>query len=139
MRITRWHEIDAGHRVCGHEGKCAHLHGHRYRVEFTCEAAQLDALGRVIDFSVIKTRLCQWLEDHFDHRMLLWTHDPMLGPLRDLDHAVIALPCNPTAENLAQYLVETVGPQQLAGTGVRLAACTVHETSKCSATYELPQ
>jgi 6-pyruvoyltetrahydropterin/6-carboxytetrahydropterin synthase len=134
-RITRVHEICAGHRVCGHEGKCAHLHGHAYVVEFICDAPKLDPLGRVIDFSVIKARLCQWLEDEWDHRMLLWQHDPILIRVRDLDLKVVALPFNPTAENLAEHLVNTVGPRQLDGTGVRLVACTVHETSKCSATY----
>jgi 6-pyruvoyltetrahydropterin/6-carboxytetrahydropterin synthase len=134
-RITRTHEIAAGHRVCGHEGKCRHLHGHSYRFEFTCEAQKLDEIGRVIDFSVIKDRLCQWLEDNLDHRMVLWCHDPLLPALRDVDPSVVALPLNPTAEHLAQYMVETVGPQELAGTGVALVSCTVHETSKCSATY----
>jgi 6-pyruvoyltetrahydropterin/6-carboxytetrahydropterin synthase len=136
-RITRTHEIAAGHRVCGHEGKCKHLHGHAYRFDLTCEAesAELDELGRVIDFAVIKSRLCEWLEENLDHRMILWVHDPLLPALRDLDPAVVALPLNPTAEHLAQYMVETIAPAELAGTGVRLVSCTVHETSKCSATF----
>lgn len=137
-QITRTHEIDAGHRVAGHEGKCAHLHGHRYRIAFTCEAidGSLDALGRVVDFSVLKTRLCQWLEDNWDHRMLLWQHDPLRPAIRKMDpHGVCTTSFNPTAENMARWLVETLGPEALRGTGVRLAACTVHETAKCSASY----
>ena len=136
MRITRTHEFCYGHRVCGHEGKCAHLHGHAGVVQLVCEAPELDSIGRVIDFSVIKSLLCQWLEDNWDHRMLLWVHDPMFPALRDLDPHVIAISLNPTAENLARILVEDIGPMQLTGTGVRLVACTFHETSKCSATYE---
>jgi len=136
-RITRSHEICAGHRVCGHEGKCAHLHGHGYIVSFTCEAAGLDELGRVIDFAVLKQRLCQWLEDRWDHRMLIWVHDPMFEALKDLDDHVVGVPFNPTAENMARYLVEAVGPYELAGTGVRLVACNVQETQKCGATYTL--
>ena len=139
-RITRTHEFDAGHRVCGHEGKCAHLHGHRYQAAFTCEAANavgLDHLGRVIDFSVIKSRLCQWLEDNWDHRMLLWYRDPILEAVQQADPSVRAVLFNPTAENIAEYLVTVVGPDQLAGTGVRLASVTIHETAKCSATYSV--
>ena len=137
-RITRTHEIACGHRVVGHESKCRSLHGHNYGFALTCTAEALDELGRVIDFAVIKARLCQWLEDEWDHRLLLWEQDPLLPTLRSLDHSVVALGFNPTAENLAAYLVEVVGPALLAHTGVRLIACTVQETAKCSATYEAP-
>src|SRR3954447_18193886 len=84
-QITRKHEIHCGHRVCGHEGKCRNLHGHAYVIHFTCEADSLDDLGRVIDFRVIKSLLCQWLEDTWDHRMLIWEEDPMLDALRGID------------------------------------------------------
>lgn len=135
-RITRTHEIDAGHRVCGHQGKCQHFHGHRYGFALTCEAPRLDELGMVIDFAAIKERLCVWLDENWDHRMLLWVHDPTIETMRDLDPAVVAVPFNPTAENIARYMVDTVGPGQLIGTGVRLVACVVHETAKCSASYD---
>lgn len=35
-------EIACGHRVYGHESKCAHLHGHNYGITFTCEGKQDD-------------------------------------------------------------------------------------------------
>ena len=137
-RITRMHEICAGHRVLGHENKCAFLHGHAYVFLLTCESTndQLDKIGRVIDFSVIKTRLCDWLEHNWDHKMLLFEADPLCAVLADHGQAVVKLPTNPTAENLAAMMVEFIAPLQLAGTGVRLVSCTLHETSKCSATYE---
>jgi 6-pyruvoyltetrahydropterin/6-carboxytetrahydropterin synthase len=74
----RYHDFSFGHRVAGHENCCAFLHGHNLRITFKCEAPKLDAVGRVIDFSVIKTLLCDWLEDNWDHRFLLWDQDPML-------------------------------------------------------------
>jgi 6-pyruvoyltetrahydropterin/6-carboxytetrahydropterin synthase len=132
---VRYHDISTGHRVCGHESKCAHLHGHNYRIHFHCVAEQLDCLGRVIDFSAIKARLCLWLEEHWDHRFLLWEHDPLAAPLRVLDPTVVLVPFNPTAENMAVHLVEVIAPLQLAGTGVRLTACEIEETRKCSARY----
>ncbi|WP_233866660.1 6-pyruvoyl trahydropterin synthase family protein [Paraburkholderia adhaesiva] len=135
IRATRYHDISCGHRVVGHEGKCVHLHGHNYRVHFSCEAAALDAIGRVIDFGVIKERLCGWLEDQWDHRMLLWCDDPWLPFVREIDATVVSVPFNPTAENMAQHLVMLVGPVVLDGTGVRLVEVTVEETRKCSATY----
>jgi 6-pyruvoyltetrahydropterin/6-carboxytetrahydropterin synthase len=134
-RITRKHEFCAGHRIHGHEGRCARLHGHNYVVRFICEADALDALGRVVDFSVIKATLCQWLEDHWDHVFLVWDADPIAARLREIDETVLPVPFNPTAENMARYLVETVGPQALAGTGVRLVGAEIDETGKCSAYY----
>jgi 6-pyruvoyltetrahydropterin/6-carboxytetrahydropterin synthase len=134
ITAEREHEIACGHRVHGHESKCAHLHGHNYLFKFVCEAPALDAIGRVIDFSVIKSRLCAWLEEHWDHRFLVWRSDPLAESLRLLDDKVVILPFNPTAENLARHLIEVVGPAQLDGTNVQLVSVTIGETRKCSAT-----
>jgi 6-pyruvoyltetrahydropterin/6-carboxytetrahydropterin synthase len=137
FKVKRYHDISCGHRVVGHEGKCRHLHGHNYRIHFVCESSELDNVGRVIDFSDIKARLCMWLEDEWDHKMLVWQHDEMLPGLKFLDPTVVAVPFNPTAENLAEYLVRVIGPMQLLGTGIRLVACEIEETRKCSAVYEV--
>ncbi len=134
-QAKRYHDFSYGHRVHQHESKCAHLHGHNGRVHFTCEADKLDSVGRVIDFSDIKTRLCEWLETNWDHRFLVWVADPMAKALKELDPTVVIIPFNPTAENMAQYLVEVVGPAQLAGTGIRLVRVEFEETRKCSALY----
>jgi len=137
MQAQRYHDISVGHRVYGHESKCAHLHGHNYRVHFTVEG-DLDAVGRVMDFSVIKSHLCMWLEDNWDHKFLLWKHDPALPELKALDpEGVVAVEFNPTAENMALHLVEAIGPAQLFGTGVKLTRVVIEETRKCSASYEL--
>lgn len=134
-KVHRYHDISVGHRVYEHESKCAHLHGHNYRVHFTVEAPALDSVGRVIDFSVIKERLCAWLEAHWDHRFLIYSGDPWSDALTALDKSVMETVFNPTAENMAMYLVQVVGPQQLAGTNCTLTEVTIEETRKCSCTY----
>lgn len=137
--VERYHDISMGHRVVGHESKCRHLHGHNYRIHFTCSAAQLDELGRVIDFGVIKELLCMWLEEHWDHKMMIYDEDLLLPSLQELvPEDLVVVPFNPTAEAMAHYLVETIAPAQLAGTGVTLVSCRVEETARCSATYSLP-
>lgn len=144
IEVYRYHDISCGHRVVGHESKCRGLHGHNYRIHFTCSAPQLDLLGRVIDFGVIKSRLCQWLEEKWDHKLLLWADDPLAEVLRNtrrtsaeidaaLD-AVVTVPFNPTAENMAIHLLRIAGPAQLTGTGVTLVRVAVDETRKCGAT-----
>lgn len=149
----RYHDISTGHRVVGHENKCRHLHGHNYRIHFTCAAEKLDSVGRVIDFSVIKAKLCMWVEEHWDHKFLAWEEDPVMdwatdamalafhsGKLQDetedlFGGSIVFVPFNPTAENMAQHLVEVVGPQQLEGTGVTLVSVRIEETAKCSAAF----
>lgn len=138
MYAQREHEICTGHRVVGQGGKCERIHGHGYVFKLCCEAEKLDSVGRVIDFGVIKTTLCQWLEDNWDHRFLAWDKDPILEALKIADpEGVVTVPFNPTAENMAQYLVEVVAPSILQGTGVRLAAVEIEETRKCSVLYEV--
>lgn len=137
IRASRYHDISVGHRVCKHESKCRHLHGHNYRIHFHCESAQLDEIGRVIDFSVIKEKLCMWIEMNWDHRFLIWQEDPHAQKLLDIDPLVVLVPFNPTAENMAIYLVERIGPIQLKDTGVTLVEVTIEETAKCHASYSL--
>ncbi len=137
ITASRYHDICAGHRVVGHEGKCRHLHGHNYRIHFDCTADQLDSVGRVIDFTVIKERLCEWLETEWDHRMLLWESDAMAAMVMLADPSIVLVPFNPTAENMAEYLATVIAPKQLEGTGVTCSQIRIEETAKCSATYSL--
>jgi 6-pyruvoyltetrahydropterin/6-carboxytetrahydropterin synthase len=153
FKVERYHDISVGHRVYGHESKCRHLHGHNYRIHFNVVPEQfwaadamrgadrLDNVGRVIDFSVIKTTLCEWLEENWDHKTLLWDKDPLCQVLMTLSdgaarQSIVPVSFNPTAENIARYLVETVGPALLEGYEVTLVSVRVDETRKCSATYE---
>lgn len=135
ITATRYHDFSTGHRVFGHESKCAHLHGHNYRIHLTVEAEQLDEIGRVLDFSVIKERLAVWLEEHWDHKFLIWKNDPFSLALKDLDpDGTVIVNFNPTAENMGQYLIDVVGPEQLKGTDTKLISVNIEETRKCNVT-----
>lgn len=146
IKARRYHDISVGHRVVGHEGKCQHLHGHNYRIHFTIEGPKLDSVGRVLDFSVIKEKLCMWLEEFWDHKFLAWIKDPLLSELVILSggrtlsdelwtmmsESIVWVPFNPTAENMAEFLLKQIGPMQLKGTGCTLTSVTIEETRKCS-------
>lgn len=145
ITASRYHDISCGHRVVGHESKCRHLHGHNYRITFEVGAPALDGVGRIIDFSVIKSRLCMWLEEQWDHKFLLWEKDPLRDffvvadntatlDATEVMESLVFVPFNPTAENMASYLLHIIGPKQLDGTGARLISVDVSETRKCSAT-----
>lgn len=138
LAATRHHDISCAHRIYGHAGRCGSLHGHNYRISFTCSAGALDALGMVVDFGVIKSRLCGWLEDNWDHKTLLWREDILCAALGCIDGVTICpTEFNPTAENMAKFLVETVGPMQLDGSGVVLTSVDVEETRRCRASYSV--
>jgi 6-pyruvoyltetrahydropterin/6-carboxytetrahydropterin synthase len=137
-RAIRYHDFSYGHTVCGHESKCAYLHGHNGRVTFHCEADRLDTVGRVIDFSVMKSTLCEWIELNWDHKFLVSEDDPRADPLHEIDPiGTKIVSFNPTAENMADYLLHVVGPQVLRNTGVTLVKVEMSETRKCSATAHL--
>ena len=144
---SRYHDISAGHRVVGHESKCRFIHGHNYRIHFFCahNGGGLDTIGRVIDFAVIKEKLCMWLEHHWDHKLLLWQNDPLkdmfeklqtlevpLSTIDDVASSLCIVPFNPTAENMAEYLLYTLAPVLLYETGVSLKKVIVEETRKCA-------
>jgi len=136
--VTRYHDISCGHRVVGHEGHCAFLHGHNYRIFITCKGIRNDTIGRVIDFSVLKEKVFAYIEKTIDHRFLVWRDDPLKEKLQDISPmSIVVVDFNPTAENIAEWIVEKIGPFTLRGTSVRIISCTVEETRKCSATYSL--
>lgn len=73
------------------------------------------------------------MEVMWDHKMLLWQEDPWSVDLPTIDDSVVVLPFNPTAENIANYLLRVWGPLQLRHTQVILISVIVEETRKCSA------
>lgn len=135
IRCTRRFTIDAAHRVRLHESNCKWIHGHRYIIIASFEAPQLDPLGRVIDFSVIKQRLGTWLDTHWDHTLILHQDDRPLGDsiAAHTTQTIYYLPANPTAENLALHLLEIICPELFADAAVRCTGIVVEETANCSA------
>jgi len=124
----------------GHESKCATPHGHNYYAHIYAEADQLDPLGRVIDFSVLKEKIGSWIELHWDHNFLVFEKDvelvsALMGVSRKKDPFIC--PFNPTAENMALYLLKIVCPEQLQNTHVKVTKVVLYETENCYAEAEL--
>lgn len=81
-------EIAAAHSLCLNYGsKCTNLHGHNWIMTIYCRAEKLNENGMVVDFSHIK----DMLSEKMDHKILNKVFD-----------------FNPTAENLARWVVENV-------------------------------
>jgi len=135
ISITRRIQFSAGHRIHRHESVCRNIHGHCYVVYFTATAPELDDLGRVIDFSVLKEKLGGWVDANWDHGFLWHERDQDMKKVFEMlpENKNFPMPYNPTAENMARYLIEVVGPTVLADTGVSLIEVRVHETENCFA------
>lgn len=135
---TRRLQFCAGHRVVGHEGKCAQPHGHNYVAWITARADELDDIGRVIDFSVLKESVGGWIEHHWDHGFVVYEDDKeLLDAFAGMDAKVYELETNPTAENMAAHLLKWVCPLVLADTGVTVVHVLLDETENCSAEVSL--
>ena len=86
--IKKTLEISACHKLnLSYESKCRNMHGHNWVLTVYCKAAELNADGMVYDFTHIK----ELLKEKMDHRNLNEV-----------------LPFNPTAENIARWIVDTV-------------------------------
>jgi 6-pyruvoyltetrahydropterin/6-carboxytetrahydropterin synthase len=133
LSCTRRIEFDAAHRLRDHEGKCKHLHGHRYVIEASFSSEGLDSVGRVVDFGVIRERLGNWVDEHWDHNVILWEKDKALGDSihAETKQAIFYLPSNPSAENMALYLHTVVCPMLFDELGITCTNLRLYETPNC--------
>ncbi len=128
-------EFDAAHRVRQHESKCRNLHGHRYVVEITARAQDLDDLGRVVDFSVLKSICGTWLDEYWDHGLVAHIDDQeLINFCADNGWKTYAMPNNPTAENMAEYLLNKFN-ELMKDHPLRISHIRVYETPNCWADY----
>ena len=130
FRVTKEIYFCYGHRLLNYAGKCRNLHGHNGKAVITLEAAGLDALGMVVDFSQIKRLIGVWIDETLDHKMILHRDDPALPELRRLGEPVVVLDANPTAETIAKLIFDRAASQSLPVTEV-----TLWETETSFATY----
>jgi 6-pyruvoyltetrahydropterin/6-carboxytetrahydropterin synthase len=112
MKVTKDFEFDAAHRLMDYEGKCATLHGHRYKISVTVEVSCLDEIGMAVDFSEIKSSVGNYLKSTMDHVTVLRKDDPLCDVLKeDAERSEFIKPpllmdVNPTAENMANIFVD---------------------------------
>ncbi len=73
--ITKIFRFEAAHNLPGHRGKCAHLHGHSYRLEVTLSGPIKDDPGQsdhgmVMDFGDLSGIVRASILERLDHSML---------------------------------------------------------------------
>jgi len=88
-------QIDTSHRLLHYKGKCANLHGHRWKIEVWMEGEPDPVSQIVIDYSLIKQVI-----NKYDHQVILNQDDPMVPCIRKFN-PVITTPGDPTSELMA--------------------------------------
>ena len=122
------HAFDAAHRLSLHPGPCSNVHGHRYAVELTVEGP-LDAGGMVVDFAAVKQTFGGWIDDNWDHMLLLWVDDDFRHVVEG-NAPVVQCTGHPTAEWMAAELLRVARDV----CGLNATRCDVWETPTFGAT-----
>jgi 6-pyruvoyltetrahydropterin/6-carboxytetrahydropterin synthase len=113
-------DFKASHQLRYLNGECERLHGHNWLVEVIAERKELDVVGVVIDFEVLKKRLAEVLKP-FDHARLNY-----VPPFDKV---------NPTAENVARYLHDKLMEYPDIKDSCRIKRVTVGEAEDMVASY----
>ena len=106
MKIYKCFVFDAAHYLPEYEGKCAQLHGHRWKVEIGLVGDTDHKTGMVLDFSTLKEIITPML-DKLDH------------------HLINDIIPNPTAENIVMWLKWQIAVTTI---NTKLAVIRVWET-----------
>lgn len=130
-------EFDSAHFLSGYDGKCANIHGHRWRVVVEVQSEALQSSGplegMVVDFGDIKKDL-KTLVDQYDHA-LIYQKDTMrvltLQCLNEDGFNLIEVDFRPTAECFAFHFFELMNQNEY-----DVKRVTVYETPTNCAVYE---
>jgi 6-pyruvoyltetrahydropterin/6-carboxytetrahydropterin synthase len=130
MNVAIYKEVqfDASHRLLHYNGKCANLHGHRWKVEVWVEGEPDATTGILIDYNVIREII-----EKFDHQILLNAADPMAACIEKFQR-VITTTGDPTSELLAARICDDLCDYCRAhGIHARVTKIRVWESPTCFA------
>ena len=116
------HNIEVAHRLFETKGKCEAIHGHSMMVHLEIPG-QLDKHGMLdgLEFGAVKKLFRGYLDENYDHHLLLNYKDPWARPLAahgDLDYeagivgefeplpGLLTVTGDPTTENIARWVAE---------------------------------
>lgn len=128
--------FDSAHFLSGYEGKCANIHGHRWRVVVEICGETLEPEGQqrgmLVDFGNLKKDVKK-MADEMDHSFIY--EEGSLKPktveaLQEENFKMIVVPFRPTAENFSKYFYDEIKKLGYAPRDV-----TVYETPNNCASY----
>ncbi len=119
-RVCKSFEIESGHMLSKHPGRCRLPHGHSRRVDLVLSSPTLDDNDMVCDFKALKLGVEEYL-DQYDHALLVNAGDAILGHLPEQyrTRVIVLEGEDPTTEVLARRIYEHVRDQIRAGGSFR--------------------
>ena len=114
--------FSSAHQLRGYKGKCENLHGHNYKIEIYARGRELDNIGLLVDFGELKDAADE-IVLYLDHRNI--------NELPPFD-----VELNPSAENLARYILERVSAR-VGDDRVQVYKVRCYETPTSVATYQV--
>ena len=114
--------FSSAHQLRGYKGKCENLHGHNYKIEIYARGSELDNIGLLVDFGVLKEAAEEVIQ-YLDHRNI--------NELPPFD-----VELNPSAENLARYILGRVAAR-VGDERVKVYKVRCFETPTSVATYQV--
>lgn len=114
--------FSSAHQLRGYKGKCENLHGHNYKIEIYARGSELDNIGLLVDFGELKEAADE-IVTYLDHRNI--------NELPPFDEEL-----NPSAENLARYILERVA-SRVGDERVHIYKVRCFETPTSVATYQI--
>ena len=114
--------FSSAHQLRNYRGKCENLHGHNYKVEIYARGRELNDAGLLVDFVELK-RAADEIVNFLDHKNI--------NELPPFDEEL-----NPSAENLARFILERVAGRVTDGR-VEVYKVRCFETPTSVATYRL--
>lgn len=108
-RVCKRFEVESGHMLFKHPGRCKYPHGHSRLIEIVVASPELDENDMVCDFKALKLAVAD-VVDRLDHALAVNSDDPVLNRLgEDLcERVVVFQKKDPTTEVLARYIYEEV-------------------------------
>lgn len=131
------HSFDSAHFLSEYKGKCANIHGHRWKVEVEVQSETLmksgQLSGMIIDFGDLKKDV-KTMVDYYDHALIIEEgsmRGETLNCIKQDGFNVIMVNFRTTAENFAAFFFK-----QMKDKGYSVKRTTVYETPTNSASYE---
>jgi 6-pyruvoyltetrahydropterin/6-carboxytetrahydropterin synthase len=111
-RVCKSFEIESGHMLSKHPGRCRLPHGHSRRIDIVISSEKLDGNDMVCDFKALKLAVEDYL-DQYDHALMVNANDPFVETLPEQYRARLIVLDNedPTTEVLARRIYEYVSAQ----------------------------
>lgn len=143
------HRLGGGDRA-DYNGKCSNCHGHNMSILITYyidsySPGGLNKHDMVIDFNIIKNTIGKWIDENWDHTMLIYSGDKELIDFCKKENSkYFIIEANASAEWMSWFLYQKAKEllaeykkdfPELVSSNVQLKAVSTYETPTSFATY----